>query len=154
MSLEDVHDTRRQCAKVTDQWAQGVAVRLAFELVRTKASWTHVYTRRERLWRWRKSVEAKLIGRPATWLGWPTATWWVTTSAKSLELPHGSINTPLPVKVDTHTRHFGDSTCKALFISVVARRNLVRRVARLWGPPYLSGALLVARAQKLCQNPS
>jgi hypothetical protein len=38
---------------------------------------------------------------------------------------------PLLVKVDTHTPHFGDSTCKALFLSVVARPRLVRRVARL-----------------------
>jgi hypothetical protein len=37
------------------------------------------------------------------------------------------------VKVDTHTHtpHFGDSTCKALFLSVVARRSLVGRVVRL-----------------------
>jgi hypothetical protein len=38
---------------------------------------------------------------------------------------------PLPVKVDTHTPHFGDSTCKALFLSVVVRCSLVRRVVRL-----------------------
>jgi hypothetical protein len=31
----------------------------------------------------------------------------------------------------THTPHFGDSTCKDLFLSVVARRSLVGRVARL-----------------------
>jgi hypothetical protein len=30
-----------------------------------------------------------------------------------------------------HTPHFGDSTSKALFYSVVARCHLVRRVARL-----------------------
>jgi hypothetical protein len=29
--------------------------------------------------------------------------------------PHGPINTPLPVKVGTHTPDFGDSTCKAPF---------------------------------------
>jgi hypothetical protein len=54
-------------------------------------------------------------------------------SAKSVELPHGPINTPLPVKVNTHTHtpHFGDSTFKALFLSVVARRSLVGRVVRL-----------------------
>jgi hypothetical protein len=38
---------------------------------------------------------------------------------------------PLPVKVDTHTPHFRDFTCKALFLSVVARHSLVGRVARL-----------------------
>jgi hypothetical protein len=31
----------------------------------------------------------------------------------------------------THTLHFGDSTCKALFLSVVARCSLVGRVVRL-----------------------
>jgi hypothetical protein len=38
---------------------------------------------------------------------------------------------PLPVKVDPHTPHFGYSTYKALFLSVVARHSLVGRVARL-----------------------
>jgi hypothetical protein len=52
-----------------------------------------------------------------------------------------------------HTPHFGDSTCKALILSVVARRSLVSRVVRLWGPPGLSGALLVARAWKFYWNP-
>jgi hypothetical protein len=80
------------------------------------------------------AVEAELIGRLAMWLGRPATTWRVTASAKSVELPNGPINTPLPVKVDTHTPHFVDSTCKALFLSVVARRSLVSRVARLYGP--------------------
>jgi hypothetical protein len=31
----------------------------------------------------------------------------------------------------THTPHFGDCTCKATILSVVARRSHVRRVARL-----------------------
>jgi hypothetical protein len=31
----------------------------------------------------------------------------------------------------THTPHFGDSTCKAPILSVVARRSPVRRVVRL-----------------------
>jgi hypothetical protein len=38
---------------------------------------------------------------------------------------------PLPVKVKTHTPHFGDSTSKALFLSVVARHSHVKRVMRL-----------------------
>jgi hypothetical protein len=76
-------------------------------------------------------VEAKLNGRLATWLVRATTTWHVTTLAKSVKLPHGPINTPLPVKVDTHTQHFGDSTCKALFLSIVAMRSLVGSVARL-----------------------
>jgi hypothetical protein len=48
---------------------------VAFESVQTKTSWTRVYMRRERLWQWRMSVEAKLIGRLTTWLGRPAATW-------------------------------------------------------------------------------
>jgi hypothetical protein len=121
----DVRDMRRQCTKATDQWPRGwLADQLAFESVQTKTSWTCVYTRRERLWWWRKLVEGELIGQPA-------ATWEVTASAKSVELPHGPINNPLPLKLDTHTPHFEDSTCKALFLSVVARRSLVGRVARL-----------------------
>jgi hypothetical protein len=35
-------------------------------------------------------VEAELIGRPATWLGRRAATWRVTASAKSVEVPHGA----------------------------------------------------------------
>jgi hypothetical protein len=50
-------------------------------------------------------VEAELIGRSATWLVQPATTWRVTASAKLVELPHGPINTPLPLKVDTHTHH-------------------------------------------------
>jgi hypothetical protein len=37
----------------------------------------------------------------------------------------------LMMKVDTHTPHLGDSTCKDLILSVVARRSLVGREARL-----------------------
>jgi hypothetical protein len=70
-------------------------------------------------------------GQRAKWLGRSTATWWVTTSAKSVELPHGPINIPLPLKVDTHTPHFRDSTYKAPILSVVARRSLVWRVVRI-----------------------
>jgi hypothetical protein len=78
-------------------------------------------------------VEAKLIGRSAMWLGRSATTWRVTALAKSLELARGPTNTPLPVKVDTHTHtpHFGESTCKTLFLSVVVRHSLVGRVARL-----------------------
>jgi hypothetical protein len=43
---------------------------------------------------------------------------------------HGPIKTPLPVKVDTQTPHFGDSTCKALFLSVVDMHSLVGTVVR------------------------
>jgi hypothetical protein len=94
---------KRQCGKAAEQWAQGVAGRPTFASDWPEASWTRVYTRRGRLWRWRKSVEAELIGHLAMWLGWPTTTWQVSASAKSVELPHGPINTPLPMKVDTHT---------------------------------------------------
>jgi hypothetical protein len=113
------------------QLAQSLGRPASFDPVQTKTSWTCVYTRRERLWQWRKSVEAELISRLATWLGRPAATLRVTASTKLVELPHGPINTPLPVKVDTHTPHFRDSTCKAPFLSVVARCSLVGKVVRL-----------------------
>jgi hypothetical protein len=61
--------------------------RLAFESVQTETSSTCVYTRRERLWQWRKSVHAELIG-------WPAATWQVAALAKSVEFPSGPTNTP------------------------------------------------------------
>jgi hypothetical protein len=41
---------------------------------------------------------------------------------------------PLVVKIDTHTPHFWDYTCKALILSLVVGRNLIERVARLLGP--------------------
>jgi hypothetical protein len=43
-----------------------------------------------------------------------------------------------PTSESRHTPHFRDSTCKALFFSVVARRSLIGRVVRLWGPEGLS----------------
>jgi hypothetical protein len=75
----DVPDTKRQCAKAADEWAQGVAgwqnpmvSHPTFMSVWPEASWTRVYTRRGRLCQWRKLVEAELIGQPTTWLGgWP-----------------------------------------------------------------------------------
>jgi hypothetical protein len=89
----------------TNQWAQGVARRPAFELVRIKTSSTRVYAIRERLWRWRKPVVAELIGQTATWLGRSAATWQVTASAKSVELPHGPINTPPRTGESRHAHH-------------------------------------------------
>jgi hypothetical protein len=38
---------------------------------------------------------------------------------------------PLPVEIRTHTSYFGDSTCKALILIVVARHRLVGRVVKL-----------------------
>jgi hypothetical protein len=102
------------------------AGRPCFMLVWPTALRTHVYTRSRRPRRWRKSVEASPPGRPAT-------TWHQTDFSKLMELPHGPINTPLRWKWE-HTPHFGDYTCKALILSVVARCSLVKRVVRLWGP--------------------
>jgi hypothetical protein len=116
------------------------------------ASRTRVYTSSRRLRRWRKSVEAAPPGWPTTWLGWPATTWRKTGFSKSMKLPHDPIN--IPYSGNEYTPHFGDSTCKALILSVIARRSLVRRVMRLWGPEGLTGTLLVDRVQKLCRNPS
>jgi hypothetical protein len=78
-----------------------------------------------------KAVEAVPPDWPATWLDRPTATWRVTASAKLVELSHSPINTPSGENQNTHTPLHGNSTCKALILSVVARRSLVGRVARL-----------------------
>jgi hypothetical protein len=71
-----------------------------------------------------KVLEAESHGRPTTWLGRPT-TWRVTDLTKLVIPPWTPINTPLPVEIRTHTPHFGDFTCKALILSVVARRSLI-----------------------------
>jgi hypothetical protein len=96
-------------------------------------------SRRQR-W-WRKSVETAPPGWPSTWFGRSATTWCQSDFSKLVELPDG------------HTPHFRDSTCKALILSIVARRSLVRRVAGLWGSEGLSGALLIAQVRKLCRNP-
>jgi hypothetical protein len=85
-------------------WPNSLAGQPGFRSVRPAASWTHVYTRRERPGRWRKAVEAIPLGRPGTWLGRSASTWQVTVSAKSVELPHGPINSPLWWKSE-HTHH-------------------------------------------------
>jgi hypothetical protein len=54
-----------------------------------------------------------------------------TNLSRSVEVSFTPINTPLMVKVDTNTPHIGDSTCKGLILSVVARHSHVGRVARL-----------------------
>jgi hypothetical protein len=41
---------------------------------------------------------------------------------------------PSPEEIRTHTPLHGNSTCKALILSLVARHSLVERVVRLWGP--------------------
>jgi hypothetical protein len=51
---------------------------------------------------------------------------------------------PPPVEIRTHTPQFGNSTCKALILRVVARLILVGRVARLWG----------LEALPVCREPS
>jgi hypothetical protein len=130
-----------------------LADRPAFESVQTKTSWTRVYKRRERLCQWRKLVEAKLIGRPATWLGQPAGHVTKLTGYNLVSYHLGQVGgaPPWPYKYPTtgesrhtHTPHFEDSNCKAPILSVVARCSLVERVARLYGPEGLP----------TCQRPS
>jgi hypothetical protein len=99
---EDVLDTRRQCAKVDGQWAQGVAGRPGFMSVWPAALCTRVYMRRGRSRQSRKSVEAEPHGRPDTWLGRLASTWQFTDLTKSVTSPWTPINTPLPVEIRTH----------------------------------------------------
>jgi hypothetical protein len=93
--LGDVLDTKRQCAKATNQWAQRVAGRpnpMAVGQLLCRFGprlLGHVSTREgngygdgESQWRLNK-----LASRP-------TATWQVTASAKSVELPYCPINIP------------------------------------------------------------
>jgi hypothetical protein len=68
-------------------------------------------------------MEAEPHGQPAT-------TWRVTDLTKSVTPPWTPMNTLYRWKSDL-TPHFGDSTCKAPILSVVARHILVERVARL-----------------------
>jgi hypothetical protein len=132
-----VFDTWTEWVKPQAKRAQGptgrpnsLAGRPGLKSVRPVASWTRVYSRRGRPRQWRKVVEAIPLNRPATWLAWPAANSQVTTSIKSVELPHGPINTP-SMEIRTHTPLHGNSTCKTLILSVVARRSLVGRVVRL-----------------------
>jgi hypothetical protein len=133
----DVPDMRRQCAKAANQWAQGVAGQpnplanqSGFMSVWLEASGTRVYTRRGWRRRWRKSVEAESHSRPAMLLGRLATTWRVTNLTKPVTPPWTPI-IPLYWWKSEHTPHFGDSTCKAPILSVVARHSLVGRMARL-----------------------
>jgi hypothetical protein len=81
-----------------------------------------------------KAVEAEAHGQLATWLSRSATTWRVIDITKSVTAIGTPINTPLPMEIRTHKPHFGDSTCKAPIISVVARRSLVERVVRLCWP--------------------
>jgi hypothetical protein len=81
-------------------WPAG---RPSFMSIWHAASCTCVYTRRGRPRWWRMSVEAKPHGRPALWLGWLATTWQVTDLTKSVTPPWTPINTPLLVKIRTHT---------------------------------------------------
>jgi hypothetical protein len=75
-------------------WPNSLADRPGLKSVWPVASWTCVCMRRGRPRQWRKAVEAIPPGRSAMWLGRSATTWRVTTSAKSVELPHGPRNTP------------------------------------------------------------
>jgi hypothetical protein len=81
-----------------------------------------------------------VAGRPRGWpVGRPSASHMDGRSAvhllqtdfvKLVEAPLCPYKAPLWQKTE-HTPHFGDCTCKALILSIVARRNLVGKVARL-----------------------
>jgi hypothetical protein len=60
----------------------------------------------------------------------PAATWCVIALAKSVEFPHGPINTPSNENQNTPPL-LRNSTCKAFILRVVARPSLIRRVVRL-----------------------
>jgi hypothetical protein len=62
-------------------------------------------------------------GRPAIHL-------FQTDFVEKVEAPICPYKAPLRLKIE-HTPHFGDSTCKAPILSVVAIHSLVGRVVRL-----------------------
>jgi hypothetical protein len=80
---------------------------------------------------WRKSVDVAPLDRPATWLGFHLAPNQLLQVSGAPPWPYKYA--PI-VEMRRHIPHFGDSTCKALILSVVARRSLVGAVARLRGP--------------------
>jgi hypothetical protein len=63
--------------------------------------------------------------------GRPTVHLLQTNLVKSVQAPLYVYKRLLTMKVDTHTPYFGDFTCKAPILNVVARHSIVRRVARL-----------------------
>jgi hypothetical protein len=84
-------------------WPYSLAGLSCFMLVWPTASRTRVYMRSRRPRRWRKSVEAAPPDQSTTWLGRLATTWCQTELYKSVELPHGPINTPHSGNERTHT---------------------------------------------------
>jgi hypothetical protein len=63
-----------------------------------------------------ESVEAAPPGRLDTWLSRPATTWCQTNLSKSVEVPFTPINTPLTVKVETHTHTLEIPPAKLSFL--------------------------------------
>jgi hypothetical protein len=113
-----VVDTWTKWAKTQAKRSQGPAGRQCFMSVWPVPSRTRVYTRSGRARQWRKLVEAALPNRLLQVGGAPPPPY----------------KYPPMVEMRRHTPHFGDSTCKAVILSVVARRSLAGSVERLCGP--------------------
>jgi hypothetical protein len=77
-------------------WPNSLADRPVFKVVHPETWLPCIYTRRRSPSQWRMLVEAAPPGRPAT-------TWSQTDLSKSVEELFTPINTPLTVRVDTHT---------------------------------------------------
>jgi hypothetical protein len=106
-------DTRRQCAKSTDQWAQGVAGRPAPLCSLSRVCFMDTLSRRRYQGiRSLKLLEARLGGRLAMWLGRSANTWRVTDLIKLVTPPWTPINTPL---MEFKTPH---STCSSPLVKV------------------------------------
>jgi hypothetical protein len=94
-----IFDTWSEWVKPQIERAQGLASLAGwpcFMSVWPASSRTRVYMRSRRPRRWRKSMEATPPSRPDTCLGRPATTCCQTNLCKSVELPHGPINTPPP----------------------------------------------------------
>jgi hypothetical protein len=116
--------TRRQCAKSTDQWAQGVASRPAPLCSLSRVCFMDTLSRRRYQGiRSLKLLEAGLGGRLATWLGRLANTWRVTALIKLVTPPWTPINTPHGIQDTTLYLQF--STCKGCdLVVVVAQAKL------------------------------
>jgi hypothetical protein len=130
--------TWTEWAKPQAEWAQWSTSRPnslvdwpGLKLVQPMASWTRVYTRRGRPSWWRKVVEAIPPSRPAMSLGLPTHHLVSYRLSQVGGAPPWPYKYPPLVEIRTHTPLHGNSTCKALILSVVARHSLVESVVRL-----------------------
>jgi hypothetical protein len=133
-----VFDTWTEWAKPQAEWVQGSAAQpntLAgwpgSKSVRPMTSWTCVYTIRGRPRLWRKGG-GSCSTRPAGHVAWSVNRHLVSYRlSQVIGAPPQPYKYPCLVEIRTHTPLHGNSTWKALILSVVGMCSLVGRVVRL-----------------------